>query len=291
MPEAEAASSPTVSIIIPTYESSRTLEACLKSILGQTYHLIEVIVVDGYSRDGTGEIAMKYGARVILASGTQAEARNLGLAESKGEYILFLDSDQRLTPRVVEECVGICMEDGAEAVKIPEAFMGLSLWGRSSALWKRRMVEAWGREGGIPRFYRREILMRHQAFDGRLRFWEDMELYERIRESGLREAKCRSRIIHLEPSSLRRITEKYIAYGRSLSALKGRRSKARRSSTLKLTISTMIRLMRDPGGSLGTFLGCIITTTIKALSIIIGHMTKVIQWNPQNRDHKEEGPN
>ena len=264
-----------VSIIIPTHESARVLEDCLKSIKEQNYPALEVIVVDGFSKDGTGELASRYGCRVIQASGTQAAARKIGLNNAKGRYILFLDSDQRLGGGVIDECVRTCWEMGAEAVKIPETFMGLDFWGKSSALWKNRMVEAWGPEGGIPRFFRRDILKGSGTFREGMRFWEDIELYEGLKRSGLRETQCRCRIIHLEDHDLRRVTRKYVSYGRSMKAHRGN-SKGRYAKTAVLTISTMIRLFRKPGDSLSIFIGCLLIVAIKTLSIFIGIISRAI---------------
>ena len=56
---------PLVSVIIPTYKSSRTLEKCLESIKNQTYKNIEIIVVDNNSTDNTKEIAKKFTQKVI----------------------------------------------------------------------------------------------------------------------------------------------------------------------------------------------------------------------------------
>ena len=265
-----------VSIIIPTHESAWVLEDCLKSIEGQNYPALEVIVIDGFSKDGTGELASRYGCRVIQASGTQATARRIGLKNAKGGYILFLDSDQRLGEGAIDECVRICREMGAEAVKIPETFMGLDFWGRSSALWKNRMVEAWGPGGGIPRFFRRDTLKGSDTFREGVRFWEDLELYEGLKRSSLREARCRCGIIHLEDPDLRRVTRKYVSYGRSMRAQMGNPSKGRYAKTAILTISTMIRLFRKPGDSLSIFIGCLLIVAIKTLSIFIGITSRSI---------------
>ncbi|WP_202318624.1 glycosyltransferase family 2 protein [Archaeoglobus neptunius] len=53
-----------VSVVIPTCNSGRTLELCLKSVVRQSYEEIEVIVVDRFSSDMTAEIAERYGAKV-----------------------------------------------------------------------------------------------------------------------------------------------------------------------------------------------------------------------------------
>jgi glycosyltransferase involved in cell wall biosynthesis len=54
-----------VSVIIPTYNSSRTLEKCLESIKNQSYKNIEIIVVDNNSKDNTKEIALKFTDKVF----------------------------------------------------------------------------------------------------------------------------------------------------------------------------------------------------------------------------------
>ena len=74
-----------VSVIIPTYNSAKTLWICLGSIENQTYDDLEVIVVDNFSKDGTVEIAKSYGAKVIELRGERAKAKNVGLRFSKGE--------------------------------------------------------------------------------------------------------------------------------------------------------------------------------------------------------------
>ncbi|MEM2727704.1 MAG: glycosyltransferase family 2 protein, partial [Candidatus Bathyarchaeia archaeon] len=132
---------PLVSVIIPTHNSAKTLTACLKSIVAQSYPFIELVVVDGYSDDETVNLANLFGAKVISCRGTQAAARNAGITFSKGDYILFLDSDQQLSRRVIEECIYISLEHGVEAIKIPEKFIGTNFIGKCSALWKNRMVE------------------------------------------------------------------------------------------------------------------------------------------------------
>ena len=91
-----------VSVIVPAYNAEKTLERALSSILAQTLKQIEVIVVDDGSRDATREIARKFSAqdsrvRVIekdVNEGLSA-ARNSGIAAATGEYIGFVDSDDR----------------------------------------------------------------------------------------------------------------------------------------------------------------------------------------------------
>ncbi len=262
-----------ISVVIPTCESAETLTRCLRSLKEQSYPVDEIIVVNGFSKDNTPEIASELGARVILVSGTQAAARNAGLANSRGDYVLFLDSDQQLDAGVVEDCVLRCLMYGAEAVKIPEGFVGLNFWGKCSAFWKNRMVKAWGPAGGIPRFYRRNTLIQSMAFDSKLRFWEDLELYQRLNSAGVRDAWCRGHVIHYEADSLRKAIRKYVSYGRSISAFRGAPTKAPYASTVKLTISTVVRILRAPSRSLSLFFGCLFLTTVKAISMALGFVS------------------
>lgn len=88
-----------VSYIIPVYNVERYLYQCVDSLLCQTYSDIEVILVDDGSPDGCGSICDEYAmndkrVRVIhKANGGLSDARNAGLHEARGEYIIFVDGD------------------------------------------------------------------------------------------------------------------------------------------------------------------------------------------------------
>lgn len=95
----------TVSIIIDNRNYGRFLRAAIDSALGQTYRHTEVIVVDGGSTDDSPEIIRDYGDRVtpiLMAHGGQAAAFNAGFAQSRGDVVIFLDSDDMLLPRTAE---------------------------------------------------------------------------------------------------------------------------------------------------------------------------------------------
>jgi glycosyltransferase involved in cell wall biosynthesis len=78
-----------VSVIIPTYNSARTLPMALRSIKRQKYPSIEIIIVDKYSRDSTPHIAFRFGAHVIQADTERAEAKNIGLKLLKANMFSF----------------------------------------------------------------------------------------------------------------------------------------------------------------------------------------------------------
>uniref|UniRef100_UPI0040570145 glycosyltransferase family 2 protein n=1 Tax=Streptomyces albidoflavus TaxID=1886 RepID=UPI0040570145 len=96
---------PRFSVIVPAHRVEAYLGACLDSVLGQSFGDLEVIAVDDCSPDGCGELIDAYAARdgrvvpVHLAeNGGLGRARNAGLARATGEYVLFLDGDDTLTP-------------------------------------------------------------------------------------------------------------------------------------------------------------------------------------------------
>jgi glycosyltransferase involved in cell wall biosynthesis len=96
-------STPFFSIIIPTYNRANFIAATLRSVLEQEYSSFEVLVVDDGSRDNTANIMQHYlgDSRVQYLpkeNGERGVARNYGLARARGEYVLFLDSDDLLHP-------------------------------------------------------------------------------------------------------------------------------------------------------------------------------------------------
>jgi glycosyltransferase involved in cell wall biosynthesis len=89
-------SRPKISVIIPAYNEERLLPGCLDSIMNLDYdkELIEIIVVDNGSTDRTREIAESYGAKVIRDDSKNVSGlRNLGVRESSGDIIAFVDAD------------------------------------------------------------------------------------------------------------------------------------------------------------------------------------------------------
>lgn len=91
---------PLVSVIVAAYNAEAFIAECLESIIAQTYDNIEIIVVDDGSRDNTAEVVQKYHEHVRYfhqePSGGPAAPRNKGILHSRGEYLLFFDSDDIL---------------------------------------------------------------------------------------------------------------------------------------------------------------------------------------------------
>ncbi|MCL4552961.1 MAG: glycosyltransferase [Candidatus Marsarchaeota archaeon] len=96
---------PKVSVIIPTYNRSGYLSEALNSVLNQTFRDFEIIVVDDGSTDDTKAVAEKAGERVRYVWQVNqglSSARNTGIREALGDYVVFLDSDDLILPRKLE---------------------------------------------------------------------------------------------------------------------------------------------------------------------------------------------
>ncbi|WP_411079018.1 CDP-glycerol glycerophosphotransferase family protein [Streptomyces sp. cmx-18-6] len=96
---------PRITLVVPVYKVQSYLQECLDSVLDQDYTDFEVLAVDDCSPDGSGVILDTYAERddrvrvLHLAENIGlGPARNAGLAEARGDYVLFLDSDDTLTP-------------------------------------------------------------------------------------------------------------------------------------------------------------------------------------------------
>jgi glycosyltransferase involved in cell wall biosynthesis len=99
---------PTVSIIIPAYQSADTIISTLEAVRRQTWRLREVIVVDDGSTDGLESVITPYRSEVTYIRQDNAGApvaRNTGFDRSRGDLVLFLDADTILQPSAIEEMV------------------------------------------------------------------------------------------------------------------------------------------------------------------------------------------
>ena len=105
-----------VSVIIPCYNHAHFLGDAIESVLAQSYPSFEIIVIDDGSPDNTAEVAARYpGVRYVRqANQGLSAARNTGIRESRGEYLVFLDADDRLLPDALRDGLA-CFRDYPEA--------------------------------------------------------------------------------------------------------------------------------------------------------------------------------
>jgi glycosyltransferase involved in cell wall biosynthesis len=163
--------SPRVSIVIPCYNQARYLGEAIESACRQLHSNVEVIVVDDGSTDDTAGVAAAHRSIKYLYqpnSGTAA-ARNRGLRESRGDFLIFLDADDRLLPDAVNRGVDylarhpdaafvtghvqLIRSDGASDIvptqdHDPAGYLALLrwnyIWTPGAAIYRRRSVDTIG---------------------------------------------------------------------------------------------------------------------------------------------------
>ncbi|EGT3631129.1 glycosyltransferase family 2 protein [Morganella morganii] len=99
-----------ISVIIPTFNSERTIELAIRSVLKQTYKIDEIIIIDDFSSDETVNIVKNLcleNKNIILYQNIKnlgaAASRNNGFRHAKNKYIAFLDSDDSWLPNKIEK--------------------------------------------------------------------------------------------------------------------------------------------------------------------------------------------
>lgn len=113
---------PTISIIVPVYKVEPYLRQCVDSIRNQTYPNLEIILVDDGSPDGCPRICDEYAeldSRIQVIhkkNGGLSDARNVGMAVCKGEYLCFVDSDDALPTHALKPLLDMAMEHQADLV-------------------------------------------------------------------------------------------------------------------------------------------------------------------------------
>ena len=173
---------PAVSVIVTTKNEEQNIGACLESVLQQSMPPLEIIVVDNFSEDKTTEIAQKYGAKVFQLGPERSAQRNYGVKKALGKFILYLDADMRLTPKVIEECVNRCEADSEiSGIYIPELIVGKGFW-----INVRRFERSFydGTVIDAVRFVPRKAFEKVQGFDLKLTGPEDWDFDKKIRKLG-----------------------------------------------------------------------------------------------------------
>ena len=113
---------PLISLIVPIYNVENYLWSCLDSIAKQTYSNIEILLVNDGSPDGSAAICQEFVARdsrfryIEKENGGLSDARNAGIAEAKGEFISFVDSDDWIELTYVEDLYRAALFNDAEVV-------------------------------------------------------------------------------------------------------------------------------------------------------------------------------
>ena len=180
------------SIIVTTKNESLHLPKFLESLRRQTYRDFETIVVDNASTDDTKDIAGKFGARVFNKGPERSAQRNYGVQKSRGEYVLVLDADMTLSPRVLEDCFGVVTKDPkVEALIIPEKSFGIGFWTKFKVFEREFYVGDDTIEA--PRFFKKSTFKKFNGYDTGITGPEDYDLPLRMRKAGIKIGRIKRR--------------------------------------------------------------------------------------------------
>jgi len=144
---------PTVSIIIPAYNAEATLDRCLESVLTQSLREIEVLCVNDGSTDGTGEALSRWEKQDERVHVLRFEENNgnfpavkAGILKSTGEYVMFVDADDRMLPGACENAVRLI---GKHDVDILQFSIKVNVSsGKDEAKWQKFLASReWTSEG------------------------------------------------------------------------------------------------------------------------------------------------
>jgi glycosyltransferase involved in cell wall biosynthesis len=104
---------PLISVIIPAYNHAQSLPFCIESIFAQTYKNVEIIVVDDGSTDNTAGVLDHYKERIRVVTQENKganPARNRGLMQAKGDFVIFCDADVIMKPSMLEDMMNALTE-------------------------------------------------------------------------------------------------------------------------------------------------------------------------------------
>ena len=207
-----------VSINIPTYYSAKTLRETLESVKKQTYKDIEIIVIDSHSLDDTRLIAKEYGAKVFSAD-SLAEARELGVGVSTGEYIMLLDSDQEMERNVISRCVAMCENWDYDGVTLfEESKIVYNTYCERVIAYDKWLFHSLEdddpvRGTAIPRFFRAKFLKKIDFSKNPPITFEHSMIHNEIVKMGANIRFVYAKIYHYETPTFRDAFRKFRRYG------------------------------------------------------------------------------
>ena len=111
-----------VSIIIPVFNSEKTLKRCITSIINQTYKDLDIIIVNDGSKDKSEEICKEFQKKdkrinyIVQKNSGVSNARNNGLSKVKGDFITFIDSDDWIENDYIESLIKLLIDNDADVI-------------------------------------------------------------------------------------------------------------------------------------------------------------------------------
>lgn len=242
----------TVSFVVPTRNSDRTIFACLQSVRrqqtidGELSVRSETVVVDNNSDDQTAVIAAEFADVLVTAGPERSAQRNVGAAAATGSILIFVDSDMVLTDRVALDARRLLTMTDVAAAVIPERSFGSGYFARCRVLEKQLYLGVERVEAA--RVFRRSDFELHGGYDETLTGPEDWELPDRLRAAGHQIGRIAAEVWHDEGKvSLRSTFRKKRYYGRSVPRYLDRGRSVARSKFLRgVPLRNLVPLARHP---------------------------------------------
>jgi glycosyltransferase involved in cell wall biosynthesis len=179
---------PLVSVIVAVHNGERFLDEALQSLFAQDYTPVEAIVVDDGSTDATADVAARFPVRYVAQDNQGVSAaRNAGLALSAGEFVAFLDHDDRWPPDKLRTQVTHLLQNPDVGCVLGRQEIVFAP-GTEAPEWLAR-DPVYGDLDGIPfvsAVIRRTDLERVGGFDPSFTLAEDRDLMVRLRAAGVR---------------------------------------------------------------------------------------------------------
>lgn len=186
---------PLISIIVPVYNVTKYLDRCVTSIVDQSYKNIEILLIDDGSTDDSGTKCDKWEKKderikvVHKSNGGLSSARNVGLCNAVGAYIMFVDSDDVISNDIVRKLYDTCVKFDAEISicdvvhifdeKIPEFQMETHATEFSA---RDAICEMWYQTSFLPsawaKLYKRELFQSIRFTEGIL--FEDIDIMHEV---------------------------------------------------------------------------------------------------------------
>ncbi|MDU8946143.1 glycosyltransferase family 2 protein [Ovoidimarina sediminis] len=210
---------PSVSVIIPVYNSSQFLQDAIESVLSQTGVDVELIAVDDGSNDGSQRILASYSQVKLVEQEHKGacSARNHGIEKATGEYVKFLDSDDFLEPEILEKQVRFMANAHSNVIVYSDTLFFDDETGRTNLHVTNLMedddqvVQLFKSNIHTPApLHRRTSLMVMGGFDERLTKAQEYNLHLRLAMAGYRFQRLPGIGTHVrEHTSPHRITSQH----------------------------------------------------------------------------------
>lgn len=215
---------PKVSVVIPTFNSEKTIEQCIRSVKDQSYSEIETIIVDCNSKDRTAKIATENGCKLLFNEWRPLGARFVGVSASSGDYVLLLDSDEILRNDTIERSVeSIPNHDTLylEIISYPTKSILEKLFNAELRPTHRYNISPNGKlSNSGARFYRRDLLVKAYSAIPKHLFsfvwsWDDAILNYEVSKISTNIGLVPNAIIHKQQMTILKLWKKFFIYGKT----------------------------------------------------------------------------